>query len=277
MHPVLLHFQVGGTELVLGAYSTFYVLAWVLALALATVIAWRRGSPWRRTLLLCAGALVAGIVGARLLDLATNWGVYAADPGQIYGFDFHGFSLYGGLILALWAGALLSWALHLPLWKLADSAVPAMVAGIVLMRIGCFLNGCCFGTVTSLPWGVTFPAGSPAWSWQLAAGQSGLLGFTGLVLPVHPTQVYEIIAALVFGGVAAWLTFRRPSSTAAGVPFLAFALGFTLFRVAEYYLRPRPFSATEPTWLYPLLYAVIIAGVAATLIYRATRRPVSTR
>jgi len=289
MHPVLLNFRLGGTEVVLAAYSTLYVLAWVVALALGTVIAWRRGLPWRRALLLYGGALIVGIIGARLLDLATNWGVYAQDPAQIFGLQFRGFSLYGGFILALAAGALLSLALRLPLWRLADSAVPAIVAGVVLMRTGCFLKGCCFGTVTSVPWGVTFPTGSPAWSWQLVSGQSGLLGFTGLVQPVHPTQIYEMIAALVFGGLAVWLMLGRrlsapgASRVAAGVPFLVFALGFTLFRVAEYYLRPRSLTATEPGWFYPVLYAVIIAGVAALLIWRtmrsgvATRRPVSGR
>jgi len=291
MHPVLLTFRLGGAEVVLGAYSTLYVLAWVVALALGTVIAWRRGLPLWRALLLYGGALVVGIAGARLLDLATNWGVYAEDPAQIFSFEFRGFSLYGGLILALAAGALLSWALRLPLWKLADSAVPAIAAGIVLMRTGCFLKGCCFGTVTSLPWGVTFPTGSPAWSRQLVSGESGLLGFTGLVHPVHPTQIYEMIAALVFGGLAVWLMLRRRaaargslagpsgagaaapgvSRVAAGVPFLVFALGFTLFRVAEYYLRPRSLTATEPGWFYPVLYAVIIAAVAALLIWRTMR------
>ncbi len=277
MHPVLLNFTLGGTEVALGAYSTVYVIAWAVALALGAVIARRRGLPWRRALLLYGGALVVGIVGARLLDLATNWGVYAEDPAQILGLQFRGFSLYGGLILALAAGALLSWALRLPLWKLADSAVPAIVAGIVLMRTGCFLEGCCFGTVTSLPWGVAFPTGSPAWNWQLVSGQSGLLGFTGLVHPVHPTQIYEMIAALVFGGLAVWLMLRRrPAAPGAlhvapGAPFLVFALGFTLFRVAEYFLRPRSLTATEPSWFYPVLYAAIIAALAALLIWRTMR------
>ena len=287
MHPVLLNFRLGGTEVVLGAYSTLYVLAWVVALMLGTVIAWRRGLPWRRALLLYGGALVAGIAGARLLDMATNWGVYAADPAQIFGLQFRGFSLYGGLILALATGVLSSWALRLPLWRLADSAIPAIVAGVVLMRTGCFLEGCCFGNVTSLPWGVTFPTGSPAWSWQLVSGQNGLLGFTGLVRPVHPTQIYEMFAALLFGGLAVWFMLGRRASergasrVAAGVPFLVFALGFTVFRVAEYYLRPRSLTATQPGWFYPVLYAVIIVAVTALLVWRtrrsgaATRRPVS--
>jgi phosphatidylglycerol:prolipoprotein diacylglycerol transferase len=272
---------------VLGSYSTFYVLAWVVALALGAVIAWRRGLSWRRALLLYAAALVTGIIGARLLDVATNWGAYVGDPSLVYSLGFRGFSLYGGLILAIVAGALLSRPFRLPLWRLADSAVPAMAAAIVLMRTGCYLRGCCFGTVTSVPWGVTFPTGSPAWTYQLTSGQSGVLGFTGLVRPVHPTQIYELIAALVFCGVALWLMPRRRSAAGAlpagsreaggakclrrsvdGLPFLVFILGFTLFRVAEYYLRPRPLTATGPGWFYPALYAVIIVGVAGVLAWR---------
>ena len=71
----------GGSEVTLGAYATFYTLAWVVALALGTVVAWRRGVPWWRALLFYLVALMVGITGARLLDVATNWGVYAEDPG----------------------------------------------------------------------------------------------------------------------------------------------------------------------------------------------------
>ena len=287
MHPVLLTFHFGSTEVVIGSYSTFYVLAWVVALALGTVIASRRGLPWRRTLPLYLAALVIGIVGARLFDVATNWGAYADDPSLAYSLEFGGFSLYGGLILAIAAGAVLARSFRLPLWRLADGAVPAMTAAIVLMRTGCFLQGCCFGKVTSVPWGVTFPVGSPAWSYQLGTGQSGVLGFTGFVRPVHPTQIYELIAALVLCGVALWLMPRHRSVGSAppagsgvaaggagrhravdGLPFLVFILGFTLFRVAEYYLRPRSLAATAPGWFYPGLYAVIIVGIAAVLVWR---------
>ena len=287
MHPVLLTLHFGSTEVVLGSYTTFYVLAWAVALALGTVIAWRAGLPWKRALVLYLVALVIGIVGARLLDVVTNWGAYADDPSLAHSLGLRGFSLYGGLILAIAAGALLARPLRLPLWRLADSAVPAMAAALVLMRTGCYLRGCCFGKVTSLPWGVTFPNGSPAWSYQVASGQSGVLGLTGLVRPVQPTQIYELLAALVLCAVALGLVPRRRQAgalsrgdlgeaagaprrrrAAAGLPFLVFILGFTLFRVVEYYLRPRSLTATEPGWFYPVLYAVIIAGVAAVLAWR---------
>jgi phosphatidylglycerol:prolipoprotein diacylglycerol transferase len=279
MHPILATFSSGGTEVVLRAYGTFYTLAWVAAVALATVIAWRRGFSWWRALVTFAAALAVGVVGARMLDLAVNWGYYAEDPGRVYDLGFRGFALYGGLILALVTGALLARAFRLPLWRLADGSVPALALGIVLMRTGCFLNGCCFGTVTSLPWGVTFPAGSPAWAWQIASGETGLLGFAGLVDPVHPTQLYEMAAAIVLGGLSVWLLLRRnrrgrsrsadaAPQTPSGVPFLAFALGFTLFRLGDHFLRAQLPTVSTPVWFYPVLYVLVCVGVTALLIWR---------
>jgi len=285
----LLTFHVGGTEISLGAYSTLYVLAWVVALALGTTVAWRRGVVWWRALLFYLAALLVGVAGARLLDVATNWGVYGSDFSPAWSLGFRGFSLYGGLLLAAGAGALLARPLRVPLWRAADSAVPAMAAAIVLMRTGCYLHGCCFGQVTSLPWGVTFPFGSPAWEYQLSTGQTGLLGLTGLVEPVHPTQIYEMIAAALLGAGTVCLMVRGrrrpegpveeggggPQATApvrwtveTGVPFLVFVLGFTLFRVFEYFVRPLPFTANGAGWVYLLLYGLIVAGTGFVLAKR---------
>jgi len=280
MHPVLLSFHLGETEVVLRAYSTFYVLAWVVAVALGTVAARRGGFSWWRALVVFAGALAVGIAGARLLDVGVNWGYYAADATRIYGLGFRGFALYGGLILALATGLLLSRAFRLPVWRLADATVPALVAGIVLMRVGCFLNGCCFGIVTSLPWGVTYPPGSPAWAQQLASGETGLAGFAGAVRPVHPTQLYEMIGAVAVGAVALWLTRGREAHgrriAPSGIPFLVFALGFTLFRAGDNLLRAEPPSTTAPGWFYPALYLLICAGIVAVLVWR-TRRAAGAR
>ncbi len=272
MHPVLATFSIGGTQVVLRSYGTFYVLAWVVAIALATCIAWRRGFSWWRALLTFAIGLAVGIAGARLFDLVVDWGEYSHDFSRIYSFSFTGFALDGGLILAVVTAALLARLFRLPLWRLADGAVPALAAGIVLMRIGCLLNGCCFGTVTSLPWGVTYPPGSQAWAWQVATGRTGLLGFVGMVRPVHPTQVYEMIAATVLCGLAVWLPRRGRSSSASrmapGVPFLVFALGFTLFRLANYFLRVHLPTTALPLWFYPSLYAVMGIVVATVLAWR---------
>ena len=272
MHPILATFTIGGTEVVLRAYSTFYVLAWIAAVAVTTVIARHRGFSWWRALATFVVALLVGFAGARLLDVAVNWGYYAENVSRIYDTGFRGFALYGGLIVALTAGALLARAFHLPLWDLADGTVPAFATGIVLMRTGCFLSGCCFGTVTSLPWGVTYPPGSPAWAHHLLTGEISLLQMDVRSRPVHPTQLYEMIAALAFCGLAIWLS-RRGSrdgrgTVPAGVPFLVFALGFTLFRLADHFLRVRLATISAPLWFYPLLYSLIVAGVAGLIFWR---------
>ena len=255
----------------LHSYATFYVLAWVVAVALGTLVAHRSGIAWPRALLTFVVALVAGIVGARLLDLAVNWGYYAADPSRIYQAAFGGFSLYGGLILGLAAGAGLARLLRLEVWRLGDSAVPALAAGIVFMRIGCFLNGCCFGKVTSLPWGVTFPYGSPAWTHQLLTNPSGILGFLARTQPVHPTQIYEIIAAAVLGGLATWLAVR--GRLPSGAALVVFLLGFTLFRLGNNYLRATLPTFKLPGWFFPIVYLVVCAVLAALLAWRMRSSP----
>ena len=143
-------------------------------------------------ILLAAG--IGGIVGAKVY--------YAA----LYGdwrllFDRSGLVWYGGLI----GGALaVLWTVRrrgLPPVRVIDAATPAVLAGYGIGRIGCFLVGDDYGTATSLPWGVKFPYGLP-----FPTTAANMRGFNGDVDPslppdalvaVHPTQLYEVAAALV--------------------------------------------------------------------------------
>lgn len=272
MRPELLSLNLGGADITLRAYSTFYALAFLLAPLVGAWYARRRGLPWKRALVVYAGALVCGIVGARILDLFIASRLYADDPSRIWALSFSGFSLYGGLVLATFAGIALARAVRTSVWRLADAAVPALVLGQVLMRTGCFLNGCCFGEVTDLPWGVTFQPGTPAWGYQLTTGAGGLLGtLLGQVKPVHPTQLYEMAGAIVFGAIALWLMRRHSdgSRAADGVGFLAYALGFTLVRLGNDFLRAKVNTITAPEWFYPVFYAALAAVIAALLVWRA--------
>src|SRR5207302_4219091 len=78
---------------------------------------------------------------------------------------------------------------RLSLARLGDLAAAPIGMSLALARIGCFLAGCDYGKVTSVPWAVRFPAGSPAWRDQVAAGL--LPADRPESLPVHPTQLYE--------------------------------------------------------------------------------------
>ena len=270
MQPILAQLALGDWSLTLRAYSTFLVAAAIVALVLAVRGAGRVGVPRRRALAVYAAAIVAGVVGARLLDVAFHVDDYAQEPGAVAAVRAAGFALYGGLAAAVLLVTVAARRWIRPssgsAWTLADSAVPAVAAGIVLLRIGCFLNGCCAGVATDLPWGVTFPVGSSVWTQQILDGQTGILGFAGAVDPVHPTQLYEIGAALVCAA-AATVAARRGAPP--GVPALVFAAAFLLFRAADQVIRA-PGPDAPVSWVLPALY---LAGgcVAAAVLVRHSR------
>ncbi|MDO8881244.1 MAG: prolipoprotein diacylglyceryl transferase [Coriobacteriia bacterium] len=267
MNPILARFTLGEAEYVLRAYGTFYTLAWVIAPLAGAWVASRRGLPFRRVLALFAVALASGIVGARAFDLFIAGRYYAEDPSRIWAADFAGFSLYGGLVVATITGIALARAWRLPVWRIADSAVPALAVGVVLMRTGCFLNGCCYGLPTDLAWAVSYPAGSPVWQAQFLQGTGGLMNsLTGVVDPVHPTQLYEMAGAVLLAAGALWLMRRKAAD---GVPFLAFAIGFTLVRLGNGFVRARQSVLTVPEWFYPAFYLALVAVMIALLVWRA--------
>ncbi|MDP2233854.1 MAG: prolipoprotein diacylglyceryl transferase [Actinomycetota bacterium] len=270
MSPVLVRFALGGREVVVGSYAAFYTLAWVLSPLAGVWLASRRGLPARRVAALYYLALAAGIIGARVFDLGIAWRFYAEDPSRIWSLSFQGFSLYGGLVAATLTGIALARMRRLPVWALADSAVPALMLGDVLMRTGCFLRGCCFGTVTTTPLGVKFPMGSPSWAQQMLNGQIGVMGLVGQLKPVHPTQLYEMAGALIVGAAALWVMSRTRRD---GVGFLVFAIGFTLVRLGNGYLRVRQSVITVPEWFYPVFYSALALIMLGLLLLRLRSTP----
>jgi phosphatidylglycerol:prolipoprotein diacylglycerol transferase len=243
------------------SYGTFVLTACILVTAGTAVAAIRRG--WDRrgvavTLGVCVAAMFAG---ARLLSVAAGEDALpsVADPG------FHGFSLYGGLVLAAIFGGTAAHRYRIPVTAFGDVLAPLLGVGIAVVRIGCFVAGCCFGRETTLPWGVRFPALSPAHLYQLR--EPGGDFFT--VRPVHPTQLYELTAALVCSGIAGYFLKRK---SAPGTAAAAFGILFTAFRLGNHYLR-QPVSPIDASAVaYPLFYGVILAsGVCLVGYLRRTR------
>jgi phosphatidylglycerol:prolipoprotein diacylglycerol transferase len=116
--------------------------------------------------LILSGAIwlvVSGIVGARLFYVIEYWGVRFGRGSlrdtifDILNFPEGGLVIYGGFIGAA-IGVLYFTRKHrLPFLALADLAAPSLMIGLAFGRIGCFLNGCCYGGETDRPWAVTFP------------------------------------------------------------------------------------------------------------------------
>ncbi len=248
------------------AYVVFTLLAAVIVLWGTYSLAVRRGLPKRPVICALLCMTVAAFVGARLLYVATDLGPYLTEPWRIFSFDLSGFSLYGGLMCAVLAGMASAKIFKFDVWKLGDAAAPFLGLGIAAMRVGCFLNGCCFGTVTSLPWGVTFPLFSPAHLYQMSQGISGPFS----VAPVHPTELYELAAALMGSLIAVRVLKKKRFH---GAAILAFTLWFTAFRFFNNFLRMPSASFHAPAYFYPLLYIFVLA--ISVYIYFRKSKPTS--
>jgi prolipoprotein diacylglyceryl transferase len=199
------------------SYSFFMALGMFAAFVLSIFIALRMSLRMPAYLICLSGAALSVPVGARILFALTNKSVYAAHPELIFSLNSKGFALYGGLLLATVSTLILCKVLKISVWRFADSITPGVAIGLLISRIGCFLNGCCFGTKTDLPWGVVFPVGSQAGDYQLFHNidSSGLAGLFLKPQPIHPTQIYEMIgllSALAFAFAVANLVNKRHSN-----------------------------------------------------------------
>jgi len=118
-----------------------------------------------------------------------------------------GLTYYGGFLGAMGAAVFLLRRDRFPFWKAADMAGFAIPMGLAFGRMGCLLAGCCFGSVTTLPWGLSFPPRSPASEEQ--AKEHLLDSVRMWSHPVHPTQIYESAASLAIAAVCLFYVLPR--------------------------------------------------------------------
>jgi phosphatidylglycerol:prolipoprotein diacylglycerol transferase len=205
---------------------------------------------------------IAAFVGARVLHGLINFGYYRLHPDRWLALDFQGFALFGGIISAVVVGIIGCTILKINFWKLGDHWIPFLGLSIALMRVGCFLNGCCFGKETNLPWGVRFPFFSPAHKYQLAHHSADLFS----VQLVHPTQLYELLAALIASGIAVIILKKKYRE---GTAILTFIILFAAIRWINYsFFRVMPDTFDASPLLYPLLYAGTIFVSLVLLVWK---------
>ncbi len=148
-------------------------------------------------------AVVGGILGAKLYYILLNFDLVLADPRFL--FSRGGLVWYGGFILAAILVAFHVRRLKLSVPQVADLTAPAIAISYAVGRLGCFLVGDDYGRPTSSWVGVKFPEGSPPTTVGALERTFGvqvdpaIVEQFGDVVPVHPTQLYEIaISVLVF-------------------------------------------------------------------------------
>jgi phosphatidylglycerol---prolipoprotein diacylglyceryl transferase len=208
-------------------YGVLLAAAYLLGLKLAMVRAKARGLDAARVLDLGIYIIISALIGAKLMLLVTDFGAFRNDPRELLTLARSGGVFYGGLILAV---AVALWYIRragLPLWTTCDVFAPGIALGHAIGRLGCFFAGCCYGTPTTLPWGITFHD-------QFAAANVG----TPLGVALHPTQLYEAGAELLI--LIFLLVVERRGRTYPGRTFWLYILMYAISRYVIEMFRGDP-------------------------------------
>ncbi len=201
--------------------------------------------------------LLSGLVGARVLFVLLDMGSFLKDPASIFKVWEGGLSLHGGLIGGIIAMLVICRAKRLSVPVVLDLSAPAFAIAYSFGRIGCLLNGCCYGIACDLPWAVRFP------------NENG----HGLTPPSHPIQAYAtIIHTGVYFFMNAWE--KRPHRD--GEMFWGYVAIYGVYRFAMEYLR----AGVTSTYLIPSLHltdthlvslAMIVGGLMGMSWLRRNR------
>jgi len=196
------------------SYGLMLAAAFLFGTWLALRECRRRGLDEDKVVNVILAALVAGVLGARLLYVLEHVAEFRREWGSVLALWQGGLTLYGGVVAGTFAGLVAARRQGLPMWTVADALTPSFAIGTAFGRVGCFLNGCCYGRPTALPWGVHFPSDSFA---GLEFGNAA----------VHPSQLYFALAGLGLFGIT--VAARRRL----GVPGHLFWLFLMLFAVVR--------------------------------------------
>lgn len=255
MRQILFSIPVFGKQIPLYGYGVMLVLAMLSAVNLA---AWRA----RREKLdpeviydLSLWILIGGLAGARLFYVVQYWGDRVNSFSEIFKIWEGGIVLYGGILSAAVAFFVFRARRKFPILPTMDVIAPSIALGVGIGRIGCFLNGCCWGDACGLPWAVRFPARSAPW-W--AEMNRGLIASTDLTsLPLHPTQIYSTIDGLV---ICLLLCAYYPLRRRDGEVFGLFMLTYPITRFLIEYLRNDEMALQFGMTISQLISIVIFAG-----------------
>lgn len=234
MHPIL--FRIGSVEI--RSYGFFVALAVVVAFYLLHKEARRKNFYADKMLDMELIIVVFGIIGARLLHVLVNLDFYTKEVFSIFLLWGGGLAIYGGIISAVVAGWVFAIKKGMPFWETADFIIPYIVLGQSIGRIGCFLNGCCFGRPAALPFlGVIFP---------------------GDTIFRYPTQIYASVALL---GVFVILRIIQQKPHFAGCIFFLYLALYTTQRFFIDFLR-----GDNPTYALGLTISQIISIIIFLIV-----------
>ena len=200
-------------------------------------------------------ALIAGVLGARIFYVVQFFDLYRDNLVEIIRIDRGGLVYYGGFILAVVALFVYSRIEKIDFVRMWDGFAPALAVAHAFGRIGCFLNGCCYGKPTSLFIGLAYPQGSePAQRYGEAA--------------LHPVQLYEAGENLLCAVLYFYLVRKAPR----GVPVAGYFIIYGVLRFVNEFARGDHKLIWNLFTPAQLIGIILISAGIAMMIYFLRRR-----
>lgn len=213
MYPVL--FELGSLK----------IYSWGFMLAIAVLIAiwgigrlfdqegYDRDAVFEMIILM----VICGLIGAHAAYIIIyQWDAFLANPMMFFSIKngIEGMIWYGGFIGGAIPFVIYLYKKQMSFWKVADMFAPFVALGYALVRIGCFLRGCCYGEITNSLFGVVFPAVDE--------------------FVRHPTQLYSSLLNFILFAFLIWFYPRRSFS---GQVFLLYLIGYGIYRFVVEFFR----------------------------------------
>ena len=260
MHPVIIGSET--SRFAIHSYGLMLALSFMLGIYLATYRAKKQNINPNNIMDLSVWIIIAAIVGSRFLyviyhleEFRGHW-LDTISPFQSDGrVGIAGLTMLGGVVLAVIVGVVFLRYKKLNVLKVCDVMMPSVGLGIFLTRIGCFMNGCCFGKPTDLPWAVTFTN-------PYSACAPELMG-----IPLHPTQLYSSLYGLIILGLLLWADKHKKFD---GFLFFLFFILYGVARLSVDFVRTYETSAMVGnlgiTVNQAISIAMIVIGVVALIV-----------
>lgn len=247
------------------SYGLMIALAFIAAILFAMKNAKKSGEDPERILDISLYVILGALIGGRLGYVITYLDYYLKNPLKILYFRQGGLSFLGGFLVAYFLCWLYVRRTKISFWKYADIVAPSIALGIGIGRIGCFLNGCCFGVVSE-NYGIKFPSVNmpPVYLQQLKDGL--IASGSSSTLPVIPTQIYtSLYGFLIFFILLLMKKYKKYD----GFLMLSFFILYSISRfIIEYF---RFYESNYRVFnLFTITQTILLGVILVSLLFMNT-------
>jgi phosphatidylglycerol:prolipoprotein diacylglycerol transferase len=246
------------------SYGLMLAISFLLGIWYIWYVSKRDEKPFDRFLTIAYIMVIGGLVGARLAYVLLHVSEFSGHWTDVFNpfhsgtFGIAGMNLYGGILLAIIGAAIYCLLTGMSILDVFDYFAPTVGIGLTFTRIGCFMNGCCFGTPCNLPWAVKFPPGSIPYS--VFGGQT-----------LHPSQLYSsLYGVLLFVILHFMLKNRRFFGQVVAVYFMVEAFFRFIIEYVRYYENAMiiPLGPIHPTFNQIVSVLLFMLGLVIYLVQR---------